>query len=376
MTPVLKKGEVTAKENYRPVSCLPAASKLLESVINDQTSKFLENNGLLPHNQHGFRPKRSTMTAWADIQKQWAQNCDEKKITGVLLWDLSAAFDCLDQEILCKKLKFYGFEELSINWFRSFLTGRKQRVKIGDMISVSLDLISGVPQGGILSPLIFVIYVSDLGQWLKHSTAGTYADDTQTSVAGKDLQIVKSELESDAVQLMRFMASNGLIANPKKTAFLILNRKYDPLNELKIQIGKDEVVQVNSAKLLGITFESNLKWDEHVFGTGGILSSLNQRLFFIRRLKNSINSAALLKISHGLFISKLRYGLQLLGRVRWNDSEAYNQTLEALQKCQNKLLRALNGSRVSDQICTKSLLLKFNILSVNQMNAQIKLSEM
>ena len=77
---------------------------------------------------------RSTMTAWADIQKQWAQNSDDKKLTGVLLWDLSAAFDCLDPVILCKKLKFYGFDELTIKWYRSFLTRRTQRVKIGDKI--------------------------------------------------------------------------------------------------------------------------------------------------------------------------------------------------------------------------------------------------
>ena len=221
-----------------------------------------------------------------------------------------------------------------------------------------------------------MIFVSDLGQWLKHSTTGTYADDTQTSVSGKELQIVKSELESDAVQVMRFMASNGLIANPKKTALVILNKKFDPLNEISMKIGKDVVVQVSSAKLLGITFESNQKWDEHNYGTGGVLSCLNQRLFFIRRLKNSISPAALLKISHGLFISKLRYGLQLLGCVRWKESDPTIQIMEALQKCQNKLLRALNGSRVSDQISTKTLLSKFKILSVNQMNAQTKLCEM
>ena len=95
VTPVLKKGDSTQKENFRPVSCLPAASKLLEMVVNEQTSEFLEKNNLLPNNQHGFRPMRSTMTAWSNIQKQWAQNTDEKQLTGVLLWDLSAAFDCL-----------------------------------------------------------------------------------------------------------------------------------------------------------------------------------------------------------------------------------------------------------------------------------------
>ena len=124
-----------------------------------------------------------------------------------------------------------------------------------------------------------------------------------------------------------------------------------------------------------MTFENNQKWNEHIYGTGGIISKLNQRLFFIRRLKSSIGQAALLQISHGLFISKLRYGLQLLGSVRWRETDPMNKELESLQKCLNKLLRALNGTKVSDQISTRSLLVKFKLLSVNQMNAQVKLTE-
>ena len=186
---------------------------------------------------------------------------------------------------------------------------------------------------------------------------------------------MKEKLESDAVQVLRFMASNGLIANPKKTAFIILNQKFDAENEISIKIGKEVVVQVNSAKLLGMTFESNSKWTEHIYGTGGLLASLNQRLFFIRRLKNHVGAAAILKISNGLFVSKLRYGLQLLGSVRWMQTDPTNQDMDALQKCLNKLLRALNGSKISDQISTKSLLSKFKLLSVNQMNAHIKLCE-
>ena len=125
-----------------------------------------------------------------------------------------------------------------------------------------------------------------------------------------------------------------------------------------------------------MTFERSQKWTEHIYGTGGLISSLNQRLFFIWRLKNSIGHAALLKISHGLFLSKLRYGLQLLGCVRWKESDPLNKELEDLQKCQNKLLRARNGSRISDQISNSSMLVKFKIFSVNQMNVQIKLTEM
>ena len=144
----------------------------------------------------------------------------------------------------------------------------------------------------------------------------------------------------------------------------------------EILIGKEIVIQEKSAKLLGMTFESNQNWTEHIYGSGGLLSSLNQRLFFIRRLKNHVGLQALLKISDSLFTSKIRYGLHLLGSVRWLDSDPTNQDLQALQKCQNKLLRVLNGSKISDKVSTKSMLLKLKIKSVNQINAQIKLNEM
>ena len=141
------------------------------------------------------------MSAWSHIQQEWASNSDKKEKTGILLWDLSAAFDCLDTALLCEKLNLYGFGETEVNWFRSFLTGRSQRVKIGNSVSSRINLVSGVPQGGVLSPVLFVLYVADLEAWLLHSSAFTYADDTSTSVSDKDLEIVKAKMEEDAVQL-------------------------------------------------------------------------------------------------------------------------------------------------------------------------------
>ena len=126
-TPVLKKGSPNLLNNYRPVSCLPAASKLLEIVICSQLSDYLESNNLLPSNQHGFRPKRSTMTAWQEVQLDWATKSEDGLVTGVLLWDLSAAFDTLDCEGLCLKLAVFGIQPKSVNWVRSFLTGRSQK---------------------------------------------------------------------------------------------------------------------------------------------------------------------------------------------------------------------------------------------------------
>ena len=132
---------------------------------------------------------------------------------------------------------------------------------------------------------------------------------------------------------------------------------------------------MKSAKLLGVTFDDDLKWKTQVFGKSGVLSNLNQRLYILRRLKNYVNRVALKKVADSLFVSKIRYGLQLLGKVRWSIEDPEQGDLKAIQKVQNKMLRLLNGSRLIDKINTKTLLEKVNMLSVNQLNAQIKLTE-
>ena len=125
------------------------------------------------------------MTAWEEIQMDWAENTEKNNLSGILLWDLSAAFDTLDVDIFCEKIVLYGFLPNTVKWFRSFLSGRTQRVKIGANTSAKKSLTSGVPQGGVISPLIFVLYASDLEFWLKWSIAKTYADDTMTRTSAK-----------------------------------------------------------------------------------------------------------------------------------------------------------------------------------------------
>ena len=143
VTPILKKGDPKKKENYRPVSCLAVASKVMERIVCDQVTRFFEVHGLLPDNQHGFRAKRSTMTALAAMQEDWVKNWDNREMTGILLWDLSAAYDTLNPNLLCEKLKIYGFDQLTCAWFKSFLTGRRQCVRIGKAISRPRDIGSG-----------------------------------------------------------------------------------------------------------------------------------------------------------------------------------------------------------------------------------------
>ena len=333
----------------------------------------MEKNDLLPENQHGFRQNRSTMSAHANIQHEWNSNSEKKLITGVLLWDLSAAFDCLDCDILCNKLSIYGFCNNSVNWFRSFLTGRSQQVKINNTLSSSKILLSGVPQGGILSPILFVIYGADLEEWLKHSVAHTHADDTKSSVTAKTLAEVKRRLEEDAIEVLKFMASNGLKANPTKTTLMIINGKNS--EQMEIDIDGVKVKQEQSAKLLGLIIEDSQKWDKQINGKNGVIPSLNSRLYLIKRMKNKINPDRLKKVANGIWTSKLRYGLQLYSKVRTNCQDPTNLNMDRLQVSQNKLARVLENVQLKDRTPTLTLLTNQKMLSVNQISAQIKLTE-
>ena len=258
----------------------------------------------------------------------WAKNSEKNDISGILLWDLSAAFDTLDVDIFCQKIKLFGFLPNTVKWFKSFLTGRSQSVKIGTKISSKRDLNSGVPQGGVISPLIFVLYVADFEFWLKWSVAKTYADDTMTRTTAKNKEELIRRMEEDACNILKYMASNGLIANANKTSLVILNlKKKDvvPNNPLQISIGNATVSQVSEAKLLGIKFNQKQKWNSQIQGSGGVVSSLNKRLFVIKRLKNHVGISSLNKLVDGLFTSKINYGLQLYGKVRVTENDPKKQ---------------------------------------------------
>ena len=132
----------------------------------------------------------------------------------------------------------------------------------------------------------------------------------------------------------------------------------------------------SSACLLGVKFQDNLQWRAQINGKGGLLSALNSRIYIIRRLQSHLNKKAVLKVVDGLFTSKLRYGLQLYGKVRSDISDPECEVFKSIQHIQNNLMRSLNGTKVKDKISISSLLIKFGMLSVNQLNAQVKLVEM
>ena len=164
-----------------------------------------------------------------------------------------------------------------------------------------------------------------------------------TRTSAKTLEELIMKMEEDASNVLSFMASNGLVANASRTSFVVLNlcksdRDEAKINPLKVKIGPTTVTQEHSAKLLGITFNDKQNWSTQINGHGGVISSLNKRLFTIKRLKNHVNSKSLVKLVDGLFTSKINYGLQLYGKVRMFSSDKVTKDLKSVQKVQIRWL--------------------------------------
>ena len=175
--------------------------------------------------------------------------------------------------------------------------------------------------------------------------------------------------------ILRYMASNGLVANCKKTVFMLLNNKSGSEDPVKIRVGQNMVEQEKSTKLLGMVIEDNLNWNEHFSGKNGLISSLNKRLFALKRVSHFIPNDKMIQLAHALWVSKLRYGLQLCSNVRTLETDPKNINMKAAQVAQNKLLRLLNNVSLKDKVSTINLVKHSGLLSVNQLAASIKLTE-
>ena len=272
----------------------------------------------------------------------------------------------------------YGFSVSTCKWFESFLSNRTQRVKIAETLSDARTLTSGVPQGGILSPIVFTLYTADLNDWLKHSKLYGYADDISTSVKGKTLEEIIKNLKEDADTILSYMASNGLVTNAAKTVFMILNKtRRDAENEIAKSIIVDgtEIKASPSTNLLGMTIQENQGWTEHFNGNKGLIGALNKRTYAIRRIANQIPKKNVIKVVQSLWMSKLRYGLQLCNTVRMSETDPSSAGMKAAQVAQNKMIRMVENVSLKEHIPSRNMLEKNGLLSVNQLAAQIKLTE-
>ena len=205
VTPIFKSGDRRQCANYRPISILPAVSKVFEKEVFRQIYGYLTENCMLSKLQLGFRPKHSTLAALIQMCDEWLENMDNGKLNGVIFLDIKKAFDSINHGILLTKMKIrFGISSIELKWFESYLSNREQQCSIKEQLSSRKTITFGVPQDSILGPLSFLLYINDLPECLRSTTPCMYADDTQIFI----------KLNSDLANVRNWLIENNFKCTP------------------------------------------------------------------------------------------------------------------------------------------------------------------
>ena len=268
ITPVAKNGDNELVTNYRPVSILPVVSKVFESLVHRQLYHYLDSNNLLSSAQFGFRPHHNTQDVLLKSVDDWKMALDKNELVGTVMIDLSKAFDTIDHSLLLDKLEAYGIQGADLKWFSDYLAMRRQRVVVDGEVSDWSAVTKGVPQGSILGPLLFILFVNDMPDVVKYCTINQYADDITIYVSNKSPDVVGSALEGDLERISSWIAANGLTMNVAKTQLMTMCRrgKHRKAEKVKVHVGGVELPKQDAVKYLGVIVDRELNWKQHIDG--------------------------------------------------------------------------------------------------------------
>ena len=283
ITPIYKSGKTNSrlnKKDHRPVSVLPAFSKVPERYVLNKM--LVHVNTILSDKISAYRKGYSSQHVLLKLTEEWRKHLDNNQIVGAVLMDLSKAFDCIPHELLIAKLSAYGFDTKTLKFFLSYLKGRKQSVNIKGTLSTCMDVLAGVPQGSILGPVIFNIFLNDITTIFEKCSLNNFADDNTLDAHASSVTELVNSLEKDSQNAIDWFKINHMIANPDKFKAIIINKQGKDTCGIELNINGDKIYTQKEVELLGISIDFQLSFTPHI---SKICKMAANQLNSIKRLK-------------------------------------------------------------------------------------------
>ena len=334
--PVFKSDDTTNFSNYRPISILPCLSKIFEKIGHKRISQFLLKYNILHPQQYGFRQGLSTYMAILEMVEGIHKGFENTEFTIGIFVDLKKAFDTVNHSILIDKLHFYGIRGITLSWFKSYLSNREQYVQISSHRSSLNHVQCGVPQGSILGPLLFIIYVNDLFNSSQLLSFILFADDTKIFFRHKNIHSLISIVNRELSSIFKWFNSNKLTLHSEKTKFIIFHppRKKISVNETKMQLNGIAISRTDKTKFLGIIIHQNLSWKYHI---AEVCSKVSKVIGILCKSRKYLPPRTLKTQYNSLFLPYLNYC-----NIIWGST--FLTHLEPLFLLQKRAARIVSGS--------------------------------
>ena len=334
ITPIYKKGNKQCIANYRPISVLPIISKVLETIISDQITLYFKENKLLCPQQYGYKQNSSTELAALDLVDRVIEQLNQHHIPINFYLDLSKAFDTIDHNILLSKLQYYGFTNSSLSLVENYLTGRYQYVCIENTSSMKLPIKAGVPQGSILGPLLFNIFINDVIKSSSKFNFVMYADDTTLNSTlesfgdVKDVIEIQTRITDELNKIIKWLEVNKLCLNVAKSKFMLFHKPPKVIPNLTFNIKQHKIDYVDKFTFLGLIIDCQITWKMHINSISGKISRV---IGILHKLKHIFPPYILKTLYNALIFPHLNYCL-----IAWGSN------CEKITIKQKKAIRTIN----------------------------------